>query len=271
MPKGPQLQNIPKPVRAIFRAAPGRYLIQSDLRRAEAMYVAFDAQEAALIELFLDSTRDLYKEVAAKAMGMAIRDVPQWLREVFKRVVHAANYGMGPFRFITVLRLAGINIEDLSIRGINAPSKKSEYLIEGYHGIYRNIRLWQREITNEVRATRMLRDSFGRRRTFLDRMDDSLFRKAFSFKPQSSIVGVTNQGLTRLYAAGEEIVTQTHDSICTEVDESRLVEGAAALDKAMTHEFELHGRKFTIPRDIVWGENWGEMAVPGHHTIRMAA
>lgn len=271
MAKGPQLQNIPKSVRSIFRAAPGRYLIQGDLRRAEAMFVAYDSQEENLINIFLDATRDLYKETAARALGIDLGAIRGWHREVFKRVVHASNYGMGPITFIRVLRLAGINIEDLEIRGLYSANKKSEYLIESYHNAYPRIREWHRIIRDEVRLTRKLHDAFGRRRTFLDRMDDSLFRKAFSFRPQASIVGVTNQGLVRLYAQGEEIVTQTHDSVATEVDEARLISGAKAVDAALTHEFELHGRKFIIPRDITWGENWGEMAVPGYHEMKLAA
>lgn len=262
MGRGPQLQNVPKAARAIFCAAPGHALVQGDLRRAEAMFVAYDSQEQALIDIFRDPTRDLYKETAARAMSIPLAEVQAWLREVFKRVIHASNYGMGPLKFITVLRLAGINIEDLEIRGIVAPTKKSEYLIESYHATYPNIRRWHASIREEVRRTRILHDAFGRRRTFLDRMDDSLFRKAFSYRPQASIVSVTNQGLVRLHEQGEVIVAQTHDSICTEVgyvDQADITRGARRLVNAMSTPITLHGVTFTIPTDVQWGLNWGEM------------
>ena len=89
--RGPQLQNIPKGTRRIFKASPGCVLLQGDYRRAEAMFVAYDAEEEALIVLFRSSDRDLYKEVAAASLGKDISSVEDWEREVFKRVVHASN------------------------------------------------------------------------------------------------------------------------------------------------------------------------------------
>jgi len=143
---GPQLQNIPKGARKVFVAPPGRVLVQGDLRRAEAMFVAYDAQELRLIKIFEDPTRDLYREMAAAALAINLSDVQTWQREVFKRVCHASNYGMGPLKFITVLRLAGINVEDLPIRGVYGPKKKAEYVIESYHAAYPGIRRWQAAI-----------------------------------------------------------------------------------------------------------------------------
>src|SRR4030095_1579638 len=123
---GPQLQNVPKSARKIFVSPAGKWLVQGDLRRAEAMFVAYDAGEERLIAIFEDPARDLYREMAASALAKNVDAVMPWERELFKRVCHASNYGMGPLKFITVLRLAGINIEDLPIRGIYGGKKRAE-------------------------------------------------------------------------------------------------------------------------------------------------
>lgn len=90
-------------------------------------------------------------------------------------------------------------------------------------------------------------------------MDDSLHRAAFSFRPQATIVGVTNIGLQRAYAAGEVVLAQTHDSIALEVRDEDRTSAMARLTEYMTYPLELHGRKFTIPVELAWGLNWGEM------------
>jgi len=256
---GPQLQNVPKIARKIFVAPPGRVLVQGDLRRAEAMFVAYDAEELRLIEIFQDPTRDLYREMAASALAKNVDAIEPWERELFKRVCHASNYGMGPLKFITVLRLAGINIEDLPIRGVYGAKKRAEYVLNSYHTAYPAIRRWQKRIWEYVRPRRYITDALGRRRTFLDRLDEHLGRVACSTRPQSTIVGITNIGLTRLHREGYDICAQVHDSILVECWEADKLTTAQAVSRAMTVPLTVNGRTFTIPVDIQWGYSWGQM------------
>jgi DNA polymerase-1 len=256
---GPQLQNVPKSARKIFAAPPGKILVQGDLRRAEAMFVAYDASEERLIAIFEDPARDLYKEMAASALAKNIDAVEPWERELFKRVCHASNYGMGPIKFITVLRLAGINIEDLPIRGVYGAKKRAEYVLNSYHTAYPAIRRWQHLIWEYVRPRRYIVDALGRRRTFLGRMDEHLGRVACSTRPQSTIVGVTNIGLTRLHGEGVDACAQVHDSILAECWEPDMHTTARAVRDAMTVPLTLNGRTFTIPVDLQAGYSWGEM------------
>jgi len=257
---GPQLQNIPKVARKIFVAPPGFALVQGDLRRAEAMFVAYDAGEERLIAIFDDPARDLYKEMAAAALAKDIKGIEPWERELFKRVCHASNYGMGPLKFITVLRLAGINIEDLAIRGVYGAKKKATYVVESYHTAYPAIRRWQKAIWSYVRTRRYIVDALGRRRTFLDRMDEHLGRVACSTRPQSTIVGVTNIGLVRLHAKGYDLCAQVHDSLLVQCPIEHVQETAIAIRDAMSVPLTVNGRTFTIPVDLQAGHSWGEMA-----------
>jgi DNA polymerase-1 len=256
---GPQLQNVPKVARKIFVAPPGRTLVQGDLRRAEAMFVAYDAGEERLIAVFEDPTRDLYKEMAASALAKNVNAVEPWERELFKRVCHASNYGMGPLKFITVLRLAGINIEDLAIRGVYGAKKKATYVVESYHAAYPAIRRWQKAIWEYVRPRRYIVDGLGRRRTFLDRMDEHLGRVACSTRPQSTIVGVTNIGLTRLHNQGFDVCAQVHDSLLVECWSDQMSETVRAVRDAMSVPLTVNGRTFTIPVDLQAGASWGAM------------
>ena len=72
---------------------------------------------------------------------------------------------------------------------------------------------------------------------------------------------MTNQGLIRLCDWGwsKFIYGQMHDAILLTVPESRLQMAAKTLQKAMTHEFIVKGRKLIIPIELKYGKKWGEM------------
>jgi uracil-DNA glycosylase family 4 len=257
--RGPQLQNIPERARIVFVAGAGRKLMVSDLRRAEAMFVAYDSGDEGLIEIFNDPSRDLYKEEAAYSLGRALEAITKFIRDIFKQVIHATHYGMRGPGLVSHLRLKGIYIEDLEIKGITAPNKKGEYLIQSYLQRHKAIKDWQDEVWSIGRATRVLHDGLGRRRFFMGRMDEHMQRVMLSFRPQATVVGVTNKALIDLHHQGWDVVLQVHDSIGIEVDESRIVECAVAMEDALTCPIELHGRTLVIPTDTKYGKGWGAL------------
>lgn len=261
--KGPQLQNIPKFARQLFVAPPGKTFAAADLRRAEAMFVAFDSGDAGLIEVFKDETRDLYAEFASDSLGKSIKkgDVE---REVFKTVTHGANYGMGPGMLIKVLRIRGINIEDIHIPGCFTNMQKAEFLIEAYHRRYPAIRqVWHKKIRENLYRNRVLYDGFGRRRFFMGRLYGkdaaNTERIAFSYPPQATIVEITNQAIRRLHAEGWMVVLQVHDSVMVECRDDEVNRCCEAIDRALIHRFELLGGTLEIPRDISVGKSWGSL------------
>lgn len=257
--KGPQLQNIPKPTRKVFIPGHGYVFVQGDYRRAEAMYVAYDAGEEKLIAIFEDDTRDLYKEVAALALGKNVNDVTTLEREVFKAVVHGTNYGMGPLRFVMTLRNKGIDIMKLPIPG-NSGKAKAEYVQGNHLKKFSKIPAWQKRIAETVRETRTLHDSLGRRRVFLGRMDDDTIRVALAFRPSSTVVGLANRAVRILDKQGIPVVSQVHDSVMAIGKASERDELALAVKQAMHCPIEVGGRILTIPVDMQWSEkSWGEM------------
>lgn len=259
--KGPQLQNIPSSTRRIFIPSRGNVFVQGDLSRAEAMYVAYASNSRGLIALFEDSSRDLYKEVAAESLGWRPEQVLKTgiERQVFKQVVLGSNYVMGPLRLVTVLRLKGLDIMKMPVPG-NSGKAKAEYVQDRYFDLYPEIRTWQREIEDEVRRTRCLTSALGRRRMFLDRMDAPLFRAACSYDPQATVVGIANRALRMLDEQGWKVVSQVHDSIKIECEARQRDEAAVAIHDAMTFPVLVRGRLMTIPVDLQWSDrSWGEL------------
>jgi DNA polymerase I-like protein with 3'-5' exonuclease and polymerase domains len=257
---GPQLQNIPMRARKMFVAAPGHVLIQGDLKRAEAMFVAFDSQSPSLQKLYTDESINPYCEFASRTLNRRVEKSDELIYKTFKTVTHASNYGMAWKKLIIILRLAGINIDDLELRGLWGSKKKAEFLIESYHSLAPELRdTWHPRIRTILRATRCLHDAFGRRRLFLDRMDEDLFRKGYAHRPQASIVNVANQGVRRLVQQGYRVVAQVHDSIVNEVPEEDMHDALIALEQAMTTPVETWGGTITIPVELKVGYSWGEL------------
>lgn len=258
--QGPQLQNIPMRARKMFVAAPGHILIQGDLKRAEAMFVAFDSQSPSLQKLYTDPLINPYCAFATRTLHKVVTKQDELLYKTFKTVTHASNYGMAWKKLIIILRLAGVNIDDIEVRGLWGAKQKAEFLIESYHALAPELRAnWYPRIRNIVRATRCVHDAFGRRRLFLDRMDEDLFRKAFAQRPQSSIVTVTNNGVCTLVKQGYRVVAQVHDSIVNEVPEEDVLTALVALDRAMTTPVETWGGTITIPVELKIGYSWGDL------------
>jgi DNA polymerase-1 len=264
--QGPQLQNIPKGTRRVFVAAPGCTFVYGDLARAEAHFTAYDAQEEKLIELFNDHTRDLYTEVGISILGYTIQShddqgdrTPE--SQCFKQVALACNYGMKERKFVIVCRMNGIDLNDISLRGISSPERKAKYFLEGYLDRYPGILRWQKSIIADVSRTRKLTNPLGRLRIFLGRMDDHLHRIALSWRPQSTVGGITNRAMRLLHARGYIPLIQVHDSLAIEVaDEPGAIErGVRDLEQAMSCQIQIHGRNMTIPVDVQIGRSWGEL------------
>jgi uracil-DNA glycosylase family 4 len=261
--KGPQLQNVPKKARIMFIAERGKVYLSGDYKRAEAMYVAYDSGDPYLMELFKDPAQDLYLSAAQDSLGLTTLSEAKPYRDCFKHVVLASNYLMGAAKLVIVLRTVPevpIYIEDIPVRGVTQPLAKADYLLEKYHVRARQVKVWQRYIMEEVSRTRVLHDSHGRRRVFLGRLDKHTFGTACSYRPQASVVGLTNRALRVLHLEGAPIVAQTHDEVLLEVPFEEAEAWGSRLKHVMEYEIPvLGGRKLTIPVELTWGNTWGEM------------
>lgn len=268
--KGPQPQNIPKAARKVFSTQrPGvidpettRIQVHGDLRRADAMCVAFDAGDEYLMKAFLEG-RNTYIEFAQDTLQReVIKEKDPTVYEVFKSSTHATHYGMRGRRFIQTLRVKGIDIEEIRIPGITVGEPTANFIIDRYLQQRKAIPVWQKRITDEVLRTRILHDAFGRRRQFLGPKDDSLIRTALAYRPSATVVGITNEALCEMTDQGWMMIGQVHDSLALECFIKEAAAAFKALEAAMSIPVTLSGRTFTIPVDLSWGFSWGEMYEP---------
>lgn len=263
---GTNLQNIPEALRVMFIPDIGMAFIYRDFSQAEARVVAALANDRYLLELFADPTRDIHKETAARIFGIPIEEVTDVQRYLGKKVRHAVNYGMDAKRFVEVVN------KDAAETGITITESLARQVIEGFWLLHPNHKsVYWANVERELRYSRTLTSSFGRKRTFFGRMDDSLYREGYSYIPQSDIGWLCNQALTNIYNKVQigqpelrvQLLLQVHDSILVQCPIDKVREVNDQLTECMTIPFECNGHKIIIPTDSKVGFNWGNRSKDG--------
>jgi len=264
---GTNLQNQPYVFKYYLIADEDWILCEVDLAKAEAHVVAYLTQDVNMIESFTSGI-DIHSFNASKIFSIPIEEVileaktkkadpKSTMRFMGKKVVHASNYAMGPQTFS----------DNLAKEEIFIGQSDCKRLLTSYTDRFPGLKRWHRSIEEEVQGTRILHDLFGRPRRFLGTMNDTLFRNAYSFKPQSTVATLLNKGMIkcvnddRLGKKGFDIrcSTTVHDSFLFQFHKSQipnLLQILLIVKDHMTHTFTYKGKSFTIGLDAKIGTQW---------------
>lgn len=263
---GTNLQNITRGgLRTIFLPELGEVLLEGDLSQAEARVVAYISGDPVMIGVFergedihmLNTT--LVAEVAPDVLTQFGGDMVRLRNEFVKHHVHAFNYGEGPWMFS---ERAGV------------PKAVGERIRNAYYTKY-TISAWHKKVETALRnglrewnlPVRCLRNLFGRERTFFGRLDESTFREAYAYVPQSTVGDLLNiqfvaaRQLCRERGLTARPVLQVHDSQVWSVRQCELASLASIIRECAEIEMTSPDglRKFKIPIELKVGENWGKM------------
>ena len=224
-------------------------LLCPDYKQAETYLVAHYARETTLVDL-LFSGADIHKTTAAKIIYKKdISEVTKDERYLAKRTGHAANYGMGPRRFMDVLAKDDVFL----------PMRETRLLLSRYHDGYPNIRrIYHKEVREELIRSRRLYNFLGRMKWFLGRLDDDTFRSAYSFKPQSGVSDLLNRALI-IISDHLPICGQQHDSLWALSHIDDIEKNITLLCLAMQIQVIIGNYEFYIPNDMKYGPSIGAL------------
>lgn len=282
---GPQLLNIPESLRHLF--LPDRddlVLTTADLKQAEAMYVAWDAQDSFLMAAFL-SGRDVHRirgcvifhgfrvdyhkglenilppddlidsipEVCSACAALGEAKCNHSERFISKVSGHAFAYKMGPRKFVTkVLPPAGVFISE-------AEGKRIRDCV-----VTPSVKVWQDRVSDTLSRTRWLSNPFGRKREFYGLHDEEMDREALAWIASSTITDVIAPAERCLHDLFERdpyfkdcrVVQQWYDSITVCHPPALAGEIRELMRRAMERDIWIHGRKLVIPAEFKTGSNW---------------
>lgn len=279
-------------VRSIFIAPPGKALVSVDLSQAESWIVAYVANEKNMqyslnhSDIHTDSAAALFapesfclhewkkgkdeydNDVWDCKKGCGVQIV-KTARYIGKRYNHASAYRMKPPRAAQV-----INKDSDKPPYVTVTLGESRLYSERWHTRY-NLKIWWREIEEQLDKNRTMTTPYGRECTFFDQWGEELFRKATAYVPQSTVADHFNGkvqkelgiegGLKYIYHKlvkpypDRKIINQSHDSCIVEAPKGDVEELNLQMQAALKRPLVIKGVTFTIPVDGEIGERWGEL------------
>jgi len=233
---GGNLQNIPEGdedeehkkgdfvfpnLRRMFIPDSGYTLFDVDLAGADAQVVAWEADDRDLKAKF----RSGEKIHSLNAKDMYGADAgPDGFRKPYyakaKTGVHLTNYGGTP----------GVLSKTLAIS-----MKEAEYFQYRWFQMHPRIKEWHERIQHELMTTRSVRNKFGFRRFYFDRISD-LLPEALAWIPQSTVALIINYGLCNIAESNTpiQLLIQVHDSLVGQFPTSSRTEVLPILRKCLT-------------------------------------
>ena len=262
---GGNQQNLTPRIKKYMIADDGCVLFGLDLKQAENMIVAYISNEKAMIRAF-EKGIDIHRQTFGMMFGIkteevsdvdgtsTIGDGTKSQRFWGKQTNHSLNYARG--------------YRDFALK-YEIPENEAKRLIELYHTAYPAIRArFHEDIKDQLRATRTVTNPMGRRRRFMGRVSDDMFRQAYGQIPQSTVADIINErGLafvTKHHDLFEslQLLSQVHDSINFQLpislgwDEIALM---LNMIKGSLEEPIPWKTPFVIPAEVKMGLNMKEM------------
>lgn len=216
---GGNLQNIPKGgskekgrfslpnIRKMFLPDEGYILLDVDLAGADAQVVAWEAGDPVLKQMFREKV-DVHLENAKSIFNKPGLTKDSYERKLAKVGVHATNYGASASSISASLGITMAEAELFQYR---------------WFQIHPEIKQWHEHTLHLLQTKREVRNKFGFRRYYFDRLDN-LLPEALAWVPQSTVAIVTDKGLVNIDAELPDVMPllQVHDSIVMQVKKEKL-------------------------------------------------
>lgn len=235
-----------------------KVLINADSSQAEARVVArmcsaIQGKLSRMDEIFL-SGKKIHVVVASEIYNLPESQIPKdnnpgSMYYTAKRTVHANNYDMGIAKFAVIIKQS--LLEAKRLQGI-------------YHSKMPEVRgVFHQWVQDQLRKGATIINAYGRPHTFLDRVDNELFRRGYAYYPQSTVADLIELAFQDLDNAAKpewelDLLLTTHDSITFQMlAEPELIWDACCLLKTyMEAPLNILGLELTIPTEFTLGRDY---------------
>jgi DNA polymerase I-like protein with 3'-5' exonuclease and polymerase domains len=184
--------------------------------------------------------------------GKDPKEITKAERDLVKPVVLGCGYGLGPNHLAEMLGVSvarGKELRSMFFRSCPA------------------ILDYQAWVRDQLEQTRTLTTPFNRRRTFLGRMGEELFRKGYAFLPQSTCAEYLNRSLVRVdlqLPKTAHLLLQVHDAMVLGVGLDAEASVVDLVCSELAVPVVIRGEPLVIPVEVKRSErSWGEMKEVG--------
>jgi uracil-DNA glycosylase family 4 len=250
----PNLQNITRTkeglpdIRRLFRASPGRQIVQADFSQAELRCIAQFSGDTELNRIYREDL-SLHKETATRFYGESY---------TYEQYSTCKNVNFGVF----YLQGADTFQEKHGI-----PKHLAQPYIDWVWRTFTGVAAWEEDVKREVKSGKPLVSPFGRKRRFhlLTRENlQAAYREGINFHPQSTASDLT---LCSAIALSDQIDRSraaigilVHDSIVADVAESYVDEYSTIVTQIMAGiAKEELGWDLPFKAEVTVGPTWGQV------------
>ena len=258
------LQNWPHDLLSYLLADEGYIYYAFDLSQIENRIVAYVGNVIQQIEVF-ESGMSPHRTTAALIFGIPYDEVSD---EDGSATIGGGKYSQ---RFWGKKGNHSFNY-DFGYKGFSLEYEITEtdgkWIYDRYHTAYPGVQeSYHAGVQMLLRKNRTLTNLFGRKRTFLGRLDNKTFKEAYAQIPQSTAADKTNrQGINYIYYNQQdfspiELLIQVHDSIGFQIPLSlpwkdhamMLWKIRESLETPLVTTSEWGQREFKVPVDLTMG------------------
>jgi DNA polymerase-1 len=189
---------------------------------------------------------DKIKEEDKLGLPCSLGDGTHTKRFWGKKANHGLNYDLGYRSFSLYYEI---------------PESDAKFIVDRYHMAYPGVRQgYHTQVRDMLSRHRTVSNCMGRKRLFLDRWGDQLFKDAYAQIPQSTVADVINErGIEHIYYdqvnyGYVELLLQVHDSIVFQIplsvpwkEHARIL---MRIKASLETPLEWKTRTFTIPADV---------------------
>jgi DNA polymerase I-like protein with 3'-5' exonuclease and polymerase domains len=242
-------------------------MVAWDLAQAEDRIVTYKAGDEEGIEAYRsgsdphwENAKLLFRLPREETYDRTNTEHYRMRNKISKHAKHAGNYGMGPIQLRDML-ITMADYWEYDVSDCRA-------LLEAQRRAKPRVEQWKHWVRQQIRMNRTLISCLGRKRVFLGRINDDLFRKAYAFDPQSTVGELTSMNLQAVF---EELVDDNFQLLMNVHDE-----GVAQVRIGMREEYltkvkrlcerpiptvDIFGiaREVIIPVEFSVGKNFGEL------------
>lgn len=232
----PNLQNQPKPIRVLFIAEPGKYLVSGDYKQLE-LWVGSIIAPCGILRQDLTDGVDVHSMIAKEIEPYVPQRLKHRVRLLAKTIVFGTFYGRGA--------------RSIAIEFGCSTSQAEEWqaiCFKKYPGLIKYVK----DRYNDYQTTKTVTTPWGRHRVI------SSPTQAFNTPVQSSASDITMSSLVKMYQEGFDLRLTVHDEIVWQCNQEDLHQSIIAARDILSRPIpQLDNNQF--PVTFKYGTNWYDM------------
>ncbi len=243
----PNVQNIPRNLRSIFKAEDGKTFVIADFSQIELRIASEYVGEEKMMQAFMEG-KDLHRYTASVFLSKPEEQITKEERQLAKAVNFGLIYGISAKGLVEYAKTYGV---DLSL-------DSAQKIRESFFGYYTAIRAWHERVKKELRE---FKESRGH--TLLGRPYTAhTFPDAVNYPIQGTGADLLKLSVLMFDAElrrenlGANVVNLVHDEVLVECEEHIAERVKELLERAMKHAGKIVLKQVPVEVEVSINKRW---------------